>query len=328
MEELSRGTPANPFTEIRILTLHTTRGANYWSHRPVTRMDLDIGAFEDISSADVSWMTDQLVAALPGLEEHRCSVGTRGGFIQRLRRGTYAAHIIEHVALELQSMIGHEVGYGRTRGTGVPGCYTLAFAHVHEMVGLRAAALALETVQRAFAGTLHDVDLYLAELRTLAEQPTPAPLRQTVWCGVTGSVGRALAVEQLVQCRRGDDVTGVDGADDGATLVIDVAPSYILEAGLPYSHSDVAVILDANLLDVPDRYRDPERAARLVSVLADAVPSKGPVIAPSDATHIHEWVRDAGRDVMKFSPSSDIDEHVRRAVAAVHEVTLSVRHAH
>src|SRR5215212_7097168 len=148
----------DPFSEIRMTSLHATRGANYWSHSPVTRMDLLVGAYEDISSADVPGFTDALVAAMPGLVEHRCSIGERGGFIIRLERGTYAPHIIEHVALELQNMIGHDVGYGRTRGGDAPGEYTLVFEHVHEAVGLRSAALALEVVQRTFAGTLETVD--------------------------------------------------------------------------------------------------------------------------------------------------------------------------
>src|SRR6476469_11259292 len=135
-------------------TLHATRGANYWSRMPITRMDLTIGAYEDISSADVPGFTQSLVAAMPGLRDHRCSIGEPGGFLIRLKRGTYCAHVVEHVALELQGMIGHEVGYGRTRGRDTPGEYTLIFEHLNEAVGLRAAALALEIVQSGFAGTL------------------------------------------------------------------------------------------------------------------------------------------------------------------------------
>src|SRR5919202_6267167 len=124
--------------------LQALRGANYWSARPVTRMDLAVGTYEDISSAQVPGFTEALRAALPGLVEHRCSIGERGGFITRLRRGTYAPHIIEHVALELQLMIGHDVGYGKTRGGDVLGEYTIVIEHLHSGVGLRAAALALE----------------------------------------------------------------------------------------------------------------------------------------------------------------------------------------
>src|SRR5258707_6187046 len=99
--------------EVRLTALHSTRGKNYWSMRPVTRMDLLVGAYEDISSADVPGATERLLTAMPGLLEHRCSIGERGGFVVRLRRGTYIPHIIEHVALELQTMMGHDVRFGR-----------------------------------------------------------------------------------------------------------------------------------------------------------------------------------------------------------------------
>src|SRR4051812_9458875 len=183
-------TRPDPAVEIRMTTLHATRGANFWSSRPVMRMDVAVGAYEEISSADSPGFTEALVNAMPGLIEHRCSIGERGGFIIRLRDGTYAAHIIEHIALELQTMIGHEVGYGRTRGGDIDGEYTLVFEHLHEGVGLRAAALALETVQQAFAGTLNSVDHAVAELTSLASTPDVPKLQQQVLCGITGGSDR------------------------------------------------------------------------------------------------------------------------------------------
>ena len=213
----------DPATEMRMTALHATRGANYWSTRPVTRMDVSIGAYEDISSAHVPGVTAALVGAMPGLVEHRCSIGERGGFITRLRRGTYAPHIIEHVGLELQGLIGHDVGYGRTRGGDQPGEYTIVFEHTSDVVGMRAAALALDTVQRAFAGTLESVDAAVAELRALAEQPSVAPLRARVACGITGSSFRAETRAELARLGVGTETDVVD----------DVAPAYILQADLP-----------------------------------------------------------------------------------------------
>src|SRR4051812_10618719 len=184
-------------TEIRMTMLLATRGKNFWSLRPVTRMDLQVGAFDEISSAEAGGTTDRLVGAMPGLVEHRCSIGERGGFITRLRRGTYAPHIIEHVALELQTMMGHDVGFGRTRGGDVDGEYTLVFEHRHEQVGLRAAALALEAGQQAFDGTLETVEPAVAELRAIAETPDTPPLHGRVLCGITGGDHRAEAQQAL-----------------------------------------------------------------------------------------------------------------------------------
>ena len=289
--------------------LHGTRGANYWSRMPITRLDLNIGAYENISSADVPGFTSQLVAAMPGLRDHRCSIGEPGGFIIRLKRGTYCAHIVEHVALELQTMIGHDVGYGRTRGGAKSGEYTLIFEHINEAVGLRAAALALEIVQSAFAGTLDSVDHAVSELSALAQTPCVPALTQHVLCGITGGNHRAETRSQLVNL-------GLDTQD----LIVDVSPAYLLQAGLPYSHSDLAIILNADLADVPERYRVPRRARRLVSILADAVPEDGIVIVPAKEWEIQDMVRDTGCRVSIFATDDDVtskDKKVARAAAWV-----------
>jgi hypothetical protein len=298
-----------PATEIRITALHATRGLNFWSRRPVIRMDLAVGAYEDISSADVKGFTDALVHVMPGLIEHRCSIGSRGGFITRLKRGTYAPHIIEHVALELQTMIGHEVGYGRTRGGDVEGEYTLVFEHCHEQVGLRAAALSLETVQQAFAGTLETVEPAVRELAALAETPDTPPMHQRVFCGITGGAARAETVQQLT--RR---LEGMGRAD---ALIIDVSPAFLLQAGLPYSRSDLAIVLDTDLIDVPERYREPERAERLVSIVADAVARDGFVICPAKAWEVQDYAREQDCRVAIFAVDDDVTWRDQRVAAGV-----------
>ena len=185
----------DPRQEIRMTALSATRGANYWSRLPITRMDLTIGAYENISSAQVPGMTQALVSTMPGLRDHRCSIGEPGGFIIRLKHGTYFAHVVEHVALELQGMIGHEVGYGRTRGGDAVGEYMVIFEHLHEAVGLRAAALALETVQSAFAGALTSVDHAVAELRALDETAhVPALTRRFL----SGAAAKAVGMPRVI----------------------------------------------------------------------------------------------------------------------------------
>lgn len=291
--------------------LNATRGANFWSVRPVTRMDLAVGAYEDLSSAEVPGVREQLVAAMPGLIEHRCSIGERGGFVLRLRRGTYAPHIIEHVALELQTMMGHDVGYGRTRGGDVEGEYTLVFEHAHEQVGLRAAALALETVQQAFDGVLTSVDAAVSELRAIADTTDTPRLRHRVLCGVTGGDGRAEA-QRLLRER----------LDDPAAVVVDVAPSYLLQAGLPYSRSRMAIILDSRLEDVPERYREEARAIRLVNILSDAVERDGMVICHARAWEVQDYARDSDCRIAIFATDDDVsrrDSRLARAIGRVRD---------
>lgn len=302
----------NPAREIRLTTLHSARGANYWSTRPVTRMDVLVGTYDHISSAEVPDFTDRLIAALPGLQQHECSIGEPGGFVIRLRRGTYAPHIIEHIALELQTMIGQEVGFGRTRGGDEPGEYTVVFEHRHEQVGLRAAALALALVQRAFSGSLmpSDVSTAVRELKALAATPDAPPLTHHVLAGVTGSFGRSECVALLHEKL----------GDDEETIIVDVAPSFILQQGLPYSRSAMAIVLDARPTDVPERYREPERARRLAATLIDAVPRGGFVICPADELELQEEIRREKCLVAVFSTADEIDQRALELATAVARV--------
>jgi cyanophycin synthetase len=288
----------NPATEIRLKHLVALRGANYWSRRPVTRMDLAVGRYDHISSADVPDFEERLLAALPGLARHRCSLGSYGGFVERLRRGTYAPHIAEHVALELQVAIGHDVGYGRARGGDAPGEYTLVVEHLHEAVGLRAVAAALDTVQHAFARTLGSVEHVLAELRALAATPdVPAPTHD-VRCAITGGRGRSSARRELAFRGIGPSAHGearesaAQGASDEA-LVVELAPAFLLQQGLPFRHSDAAIVLDVEPLGVPSRYRTAERAARLMNVIVDGAEGDV-VVAPAEAQAVLAYAHERG----------------------------------
>lgn len=298
----------DPYTEIRLVGLRSLRGANFWSSRPITRLDVAVGEYDEIHSAQVPGFTGALIRAMPGLWEHRCSIGGRGGFVTRLRRGTYAPHIMEHVGLELQTMVGHDVGFGRARGGDRPGEYTVVFEHLHAEVGLRAAALALDVVQKAFAGELEDVEFALNELRALVDTPDVPPLTQRVLCGITGGGERAAVRDEMLR-------RGIDDHE----LIVDVAPSYILNAGLPYARSEIAVILDSDVQDVPERYREEERNLQLVSVMADAVARDGIVVLPGREWEVQDMARHAGCRVAVFS---ELDAVPARDARVAHSVAM------
>lgn len=291
------------------MALRTLRGANYWSPFPVTRLDLAVGAYEDISSAHVPGVTKALESALPGLVEHRCSIGERGGFLTRLRRGTYVPHIIEHVALELQSAVGHDVGYGRARGGDRAGEYTVVFEHRHAVVGRRSGALALELVQRAFAGTLDSAAAAIAELEGLAANPDEPELLRPIVCGVIGSGDCDAVRRDLISRGMGDE-----------EQIVEMTPASVLASGLPYSSSALAIVLDTDPGDVPERYRDPEAAQRLASVVADAVPRDGLVVVPASERDLQEMVRDTGRRIAVFSADDEVDPRALRLAHAVARV--------
>ncbi|MFT4671850.1 MAG: cyanophycin synthetase, partial [Pseudohongiellaceae bacterium] len=122
-------------------------GPNIYASFPVIRHVVDLGILEDWPSTKLGKsFTDGLVEALPGLAEHGCSYREPGGFVRRLTEdeGTWLGHIWEHLTLELQSVAGSEVSFGRTRSTGEPGCYNMVFEYKQRDVGLEAARIALQ----------------------------------------------------------------------------------------------------------------------------------------------------------------------------------------
>lgn len=126
---------------MNILEIRTLRGPNYWSGywKKLVIMRLDIGDYEEKPSDKLKGFYDRMVEVLPTLENHGCSYGEPGGFLKRVTEGTWAGHIIEHFALELQTLAGMETGYGRTRETGEHGIYNVVFSYHEEEVGRYAA---------------------------------------------------------------------------------------------------------------------------------------------------------------------------------------------
>src|ERR1700748_1026718 len=115
----------------RVLAL---RGPNIWARFPVLECTVDLGDLKNSASSEMPGFNDRLMAWLPTMIEHRCSVGERGGFFQRLRDGTYPAHILEHIAIELQTLAGTPVGFGKARETSEEGVYKVVMRFRDEQV--------------------------------------------------------------------------------------------------------------------------------------------------------------------------------------------------
>lgn len=156
---------------MKILSINAMRGPNYWSVRrhKLIVMVLDIEEMEQKPSNEIEGFRDRLEAMFPGMYEHRCSVGTAGGFFQRVEEGTWMGHIIEHIALETQSLAGMEVGFGRTRGYGEVGVYNVVFAYMEEAVGKFAAESAVAICEALIKGEDYDLEADIQRMRELRE---------------------------------------------------------------------------------------------------------------------------------------------------------------
>jgi cyanophycin synthetase len=156
--------------DIAILRVTHLRGPNIWTYRPVIEAWLDIGELEECPSNTLPGFNERLTAWLPGLVEHRCGVGERGGFLERLRDGTWAGHILEHIVLELQNMAGMKTGFGKTRSTADRGIYKMAFRTRDEVVGRAALQAGHALLMAAINDTPFDLKATVAGLTELVDR--------------------------------------------------------------------------------------------------------------------------------------------------------------
>jgi cyanophycin synthetase len=156
--------------DIDILRVTHLRGPNIWTYRPVIEAWLDIGELEEFPSNTLPGLYERLTTWLPGLIEHRCGVGERGGFLERLRDGTWPGHILEHIVLELQNLAGMKTGFGKTRSTADRGIYKMAFRTRDEIVGRAALQAGRTLIMAAINDTPFDLKATVDELTDLVDR--------------------------------------------------------------------------------------------------------------------------------------------------------------
>ncbi len=158
------------FPDIAISRMRYLRGPNVWTYRPVIESWVDLGPLEDHPSNTLPGFVDRLTTWLPGMIEHRCGVGERGGFFERLQSGTWCGHIIEHVAIELQTLAGMQVGFGKARETSQRGVYKVVIRTRQEEVGRAAFMAARDLVMAAINNTAFDVIGTVIRLKAMVDR--------------------------------------------------------------------------------------------------------------------------------------------------------------
>ena len=163
---------------MRILEIKVLRGPNYWSvRRPkLIQMKLDLEEMEQRPSNLIPGFRERLEALLPSLYEHRCSEGVPGGFFSRVEEGTWMGHVIEHIALEIQTLAGMDCGFGRTRSTGErEGVYYVIFNYMEEDAGVYAAKAAVRIAEALIAGDSYALEEDIQQLREIREDTRLGP---------------------------------------------------------------------------------------------------------------------------------------------------------
>ncbi|HEY0676833.1 MAG TPA: cyanophycin synthetase [Chitinophagaceae bacterium] len=162
---------------MKIVDIKVLKGPNYWSvRRPnLIQMQLDLEEMEERPTNSIDGFLDRLKQLFPSMYEHRCSVGEPGGFFQRVEEGTWMGHVIEHIALELQTLAGMDCGFGRTRGTGIKGEYFVVFNYMEDEAGVYAAKASVRIAQALADGASYDLEDDIQQLREIRENTRLGP---------------------------------------------------------------------------------------------------------------------------------------------------------
>jgi cyanophycin synthetase len=258
---------------LKILPL---RGPNIWTYRPVIEVWLDIGILEDSPSNTIPGFYERLTAWMPTLSEHRCGVGEPGGFLERLREGTWPGHILEHVTLELQNLAGMQSGFGKTRSTSVRGVYKMVVRSRNEQVTIAALHAGRDLVLAAIRDEPFDVAATVARLHKMVDSLCLGPSTACIVDAATerGIPSIRLTEGNLVQLGYGVRQRRIWTAETDQTSAIaegisrdkDLSKSLLSACGVP--------VPEGRIVDSP---QDAWEAAEEIGVPV--------VVKPSDGNH-------------------------------------------
>jgi len=235
---------------MKIISARTIEGRNVWSAYPVAVLEIDLEDLAGVLTSRLPGFAGRLLSAVPGLATHHCSESRPGGFVRRLRAGTLAGHVVEHVALELQVMAGMlHVLYGQTREVG-PGRYRVVYEIEHARPGRAAGEAAVALVDELVHGRTPDVAGVVEQLVALARQSLLGPSTRAI---VEAARARGMPVlrlgdQSLIQigygCRRRLVAATITDATSclACDLVSDkqMTKDFLTQAGIPVPQGAIA----------------------------------------------------------------------------------------
>ena len=249
---------------MKIDKIQVLRGPNIWSIRrkKLIQMRLDLEEMEHLPTNKVDGFRDRLQLLMPSLITHRCSEGVEGGFFLRIEMGTWMGHVIEHIALEIQTLAGMDTGFGRTRETRTPGVYNVVFSYLEENSGIFAAEQAVEIARCLIEARDYNLEECIQNLKEIRERERLGPSTGSI---VQEAVARnipwiRLGRNSLVQLGYGVNQTRFQATITGNTssIAVDIACNKELtkkmldEAAIPVPTGDL-VHDDEGLASVIER---------------------------------------------------------------------------
>lgn len=296
---------------MHILELRALRGPNYFRHRPVIYMKLDIGEYEEKPTNTLPGFRENLEKLMPSLYEHKCSEGRKGGFFSRVSEGTWLGHVIEHVAIELQCLANMHVEFGRTRNAKEKGVYHVVFAYEVEEAGLEAGRIAVALVEALAKGLPFDLSPHIQKLKETRENYMLGPSTHSI---VDEAMSRGIPMIRLnqyslVQLGYGAHQKRIQATTTSHTnsIAVDIAcdketsKRLLDNVGIPVPHGYVVKTMDEAI--------EKERLLRFPLVVKpiDASHGRGITVNISD----EESLKRAYKEAVKFAKEIIIEKYIK-----------------
>lgn len=254
---------------MQIRKIFDLNGPNIWSNKPAIEAWVDLGHFEELPTNKLDGFTEHLMGCLPSLIEHRCSIGERGGFLQRLETGTWLAHVLEHVTLELQSLAYSPVGFGRARETLEYGVYKVVVRCENPRFAELCMRSARELIMSIVDRKPFDLEAELKELRIQGGHLCLGPGTQAIVdaARARGIPFLRLTEGNLVQLGYGKSQRRIWTAETNATSAVaeSIAQDKELTRGL-LAAAGVAVPTGRSVADADDAWLAAQELAEPVVV--------------------------------------------------------------
>jgi len=239
-------------TQKRLVILRTMwlDGPNIWTYRSCIEALVDIQELEQFPSNLLPGFYERLTALLPGLVDHRCGIGEPGGFLLRVREGTYAAHMLEHIVIELHTQAGLEVGFGKARMTSKEGVYKMVFRTPDPVVGMACLEAGVRLLHAAIEGAEYDLQAELKVIKHHCDMHGLGPSTQHI---LDAAYERRIPIVRLndgnlVQLGHGNKQQRIWTAETSKTSAIaegiaadkDLCKELLAQCGVPVPEGEMA----------------------------------------------------------------------------------------
>lgn len=225
---------------MEVVNIRNYGGRSIYSHKPVIKMTVDLGEFTDLTTKELAGFNFRLLSCFPGLKNHCCSTGYEGGFVQRLTEGTLISHVIEHLALELQCIMGHDVSFGKTRVIKEPSLYCIIYEYINQHCASEFGYAAVEIVSAIVRNDIGQISDILERLNMLTLENDLGPSTKAILAEAKKRhiPYRQLGDDSLFQLGYGKYMRFIEASLPGTTssIHVDLAKNKQLAKKLLYEH--------------------------------------------------------------------------------------------